>query len=185
MSRRFLGAVDLGANKITTTAVPTAGPDLTNKTYVDAADAALGARVTALEGVYGGSYRASASQTIAGGLNKLTFGSTIQAAAGITWNGTDTFTVTQAGLYALSASNYMPGTGGFSSNVFIGSSAASLGSNYISGNFTSAGLSAEASIGAYPLAAGATICAYAYSNGASTGSLWSFDPAEFHVYKVG
>lgn len=39
-SRSMTGALDLGSNQITSLAAPALGPDATNKTYVDAGDAA-------------------------------------------------------------------------------------------------------------------------------------------------
>lgn len=131
----------------------------------------------------GGAYRAAALQSMATGLTKMNFGTAIDVANGITWNGSNEFTVLTTGVYEMSASCYMPGAGGFSSNVVIGDAAASLGTNYVSGVFTSGGLSSEASI-CRRLVAGSKISAYVYNNSATTNSLFSFDPAEFHVWKV-
>jgi len=132
----------------------------------------------------GGTYMANASQTFPTGLTKIQFPTAISAANGITWNaGSNQFTTTSAGIYALSASLYMPGSAGFSFNVVIGDAAATLGGNFVSGVFTSGGLAAEASI-VLPLGAGTNICAYAYNNSASANSLFSFDPAMFFVWRV-
>ncbi len=133
----------------------------------------------------GGEYRASGAQTMTGGgLTKINFGATITTAVGITWNGTNQFTTLVAGQYAISAMNYMPFAAGFSSNVLIGSSSASLVSNYINGIFTSQGITSMAS-STVNLAAGATISAYVYNNGASTASAFGSQPSEFRVWKVG
>lgn len=131
----------------------------------------------------GGTYIANAPQTMPTGLTKINFPTAVTVAAGITWNGSNQFTTTAAGIYALSASLYMPGAAGFSFNVVIGDAAATLGGNFVSGVFTAAGLAAEASI-TLPLGAGTNISAYCYNNSGSAASLFSFDPAMFFVWRV-
>lgn len=129
----------------------------------------------------GGEYKASALQALVTGLNKLTFGATVKAAAGITWNGTNQFTVVTSGWYGMSASLYMPGSS--SMNCLIGTAAATLNSGvHVHGNFSSTGLSA-ACAGSRYLTAGTTICAYSYLNSAGANTSFSTEPAEFQVWK--
>lgn len=129
----------------------------------------------------GGEYKAAALQALTTGLNKLTFGTTVKAAAGITWNGTNQFTVVTPGWYGMSASLYMPGSS--SMNCLIGTASASLNSGvHVHGNFSSTGLSAACG-GSRFLTAGTTICAYSYLNSAGANTSFSTEPAEFQVWK--
>lgn len=130
----------------------------------------------------GGEYAASALQALTTGLNKLTFGTTVRAAAGITWNGSNQFTTTAAGVYAITASVYLPGTSNM--NCFTGTSAASLNANvHVHGVFAGGGLSASSG-GARYLDVGTTISAYCYLNSANVNTSFSTEPATFNVWKV-
>lgn len=144
-------------------------------TWVPTFDASVTAEV-------GGEYKASALQALTTGLNKLNFGTTVKAASGLTWNGTNQFTVVTAGLYAMSGSVYMGGTS--NENCIIGTSSASLNSGvFAHGVFASGGLSAACSATRY-LTAGTTISCYCYLNSANANTSFSTEPAEFNVWKV-
>lgn len=130
----------------------------------------------------GGEFAASALQALTTGLNKLTLGATIIAASGITWNGTNQLTVLTSGLYAMTASVYMPGTSNM--NCFVGTSAASLNANVlVHGVFATGGLSASCG-GVRYLTAGTTISAYCYLNSAGANTSFSTEPATLNVWKV-
>ena len=128
----------------------------------------------------GGEYRASALQNFPTGLAKVTFGTTVQAASGITWNGTNEFTTTSDGIYAISSSSYFS-IGGY--ETILGNATASLGDNYIGGGFTNGAGPASASITKW-LPSGSKISAYIYANTAGPSS-HALDPSDFNVWKVG
>lgn len=134
-------------------------------------------------GVIGGEYQASALQALVTGATKLTFGTTNIAASGITWNGTNQFTVVTAGVYNIYASCYLASAAN-NFSVFTATAAGGLTSGaYTHGGFNAAGLSNGTS-GARYLAAGATICAYIYLNSAGTNTAFSTYPAQFSVWRV-
>lgn len=130
----------------------------------------------------GGEYKASALQALTTGLNKLNFGTTVRAASGITWNGTNQFTVVTAGLYSITGSVYLPGSS--SENCFAGTSSAGLNTGvHTHGVFATGGLSA-ATAGIRYLAAGTTVSLYCYLNSANVNTSFSTEPAEFNIWKV-
>jgi|SRR5215217_2250643 len=141
----------------------------------------------AINTIIGGEYRASGTQSLITGPNKLNFGTTITAASGITWNGSNQFTTLTAGLYACSAMVYMPGGTGLNYAVYLGTSAATLfgppGALFIDGVFSPNGLSASASV-TVSLSAGTTISAYCYNNQATASTAFATVPAEFRVWRV-
>ena len=142
-------------------------------------DATLAALVTPTP--VGGEQRANAVQVLATGANKLTLPTATVAAAGITWNGTNMFTVTASGVYAMSAELYM--TVGTSGAVFLGNTSATLTTGvYQLGHFTT-GPSSGVSCTRY-LAAGSTICAYGYMNSGPNSTLFATYPATLSVWRV-
>ena len=129
----------------------------------------------------GGEQRANALQALATGNNKLTLPTATVAAAGITWNGTNQFTVTASGVYSMSAELYL--TVGTSAAVFLGNATATLTTNvYQLGHF-GAGPSYGVSTTRY-LAAGSTICAYAYNNAGAINTLFATYPCSLSVWRV-
>lgn len=134
----------------------------------------------------GGEYRASALQSLTGLTStKLTFGTTVKAANGITWNGTNTFTVLTAGVYSLLVTLKVPFLASNSWGVSLGPTSYQSGTGmYVPEDF---GFSATdfASSGCRWLDVGANICAYVYNNQATANSDFAARPAEFSVWKVG
>lgn len=137
----------------------------------------------------GGEYRASGTQNMAVGGNKVNFGTTITAAAGIAWNGSNQFTTQSSGLYCISAQIYMPGGAGLQNACYLGTSAATLfgppGALFMDGLMTPSGFTCSASV-TVSLGSGTTISAYVYNNnGGVQVSAFGTMPAEFRVWKVG
>lgn len=133
----------------------------------------------------GGEYRASSAQTCPTGANTLTFGSTIQAANGITWNGSNQFTVITAGVYAVSAFAKVPFVSGNSWSMSIaGASYPTTGPGELTGDDFSAGTTDISNSATRFLAAGAKVSAYLYNNGASAALAFAARAAEFSVWKV-
>lgn len=142
-------------------------------------DATIAALVTPT--AVGGEQRANAIQSLATGNNKLTLPTTTVAASGITWNGSNQFTVTASGVYAMSAELYMPL--GISTAVFIGNASATLTTGvYALGIFTVDGPRSVSTV--RYLTAGSTICAYGYNNAAATNTSFSTYPASLSVWRV-
>jgi hypothetical protein len=142
-------------------------------------DATLAALVTPTP--VGGEQRANALQSLATGNNKLTLPTATVAAAGITWNGTNQYTVTASGVYAMSAELYI--TTASTAAVFIGNATATLTTGVYSLGVFSAGPSYGVSCVRY-LAAGATICAYGYNNAVAANTLFASYPATLSVWRV-
>lgn len=140
---------------------PTASSEFATKDYVDT--------------VVGGEYQASAAQTFpAWAGNKLNFGTPIQAASGITWNGTNEFTVVTAGKYSMSA---FAGVAANGSNHFLfGIGKTALTGGGITGELYTGWLAAsgnqeDVSISTTRwLAVGDKICVWIYVNGGSSGA---------------
>jgi hypothetical protein len=137
--------------------------------------------------VIGGEYRASAQQSLAVGANKMQFGTTIQAATGITWNGTDAFTVVTAGRYAFGAFAKIPVVANNSASISIvsGTTYPSTGTGQLTGedfSYSTTDISCSAT---RFLAAGTSITCWIYNNSASTNTAFSARPAEFFCWRVG
>ncbi|MFI6302181.1 hypothetical protein ACIBCH_09940 [Amycolatopsis thailandensis] len=134
----------------------------------------------------GGEYKSSAAQSMATGATKLNFGATVKTAAGITWNGSNQFTVLSSGIYSIFAYVKVPVGAGNSFGVSVGP-----GSGYISGdgmyfpeNFGSSTTDVNCA-GTIWLDAGATISAYVYNNNAAVNTNHAGRPALFRVWKTG
>lgn len=133
----------------------------------------------------GGEMRATASQAITTGVgNKLTFGTVVTAASGITWNGTDTWTVVTAGIYAgfvnlrtalnpCSGALHVSGSTYSDSTLLFPGSSMAGGYGDFSHNF----------IGFLP--AGTALCAWFYDASASTTTAFATRPPMFKVWRVG
>lgn len=129
----------------------------------------------------GGEQRANALQSLATGNNKLNLPTATVAAAGITWNGTNQYTVLTTGIYAMSAELYMPLS--ISTAVFIGNTSATLTTGvYALGIFTVDGPRSVSTV--RYLTAGSTICAYGYNNAAATNTSFATYPASLSVWRV-
>lgn len=140
---------------------PTGSTELATKAYVDT--------------LVGGEYRATAAQTFpAWAGNKLTFGTTVQAASGITWNGTNMFTVVTAGLYTMTA--FCGVTANASNHFLFGIGKTALTGSGATGELytgwlTASGNQEEVTVSATRLlAAGDTICVWVYINGGAPGA---------------
>lgn len=147
----------------------------------------LDSRVQFLElasgsGSIGGEYRGT-GQVMATGANKLTVATVVNAAAGITWNGTNMFTTLSAGVYAMYAGANMSfvSTASWALAINDGTSyAATPYQNYASPLFAAGQTNAFTS-GLKYLAAGATISCYGYNNEGTSRTLIG---AEFRVWRV-
>lgn len=141
----------------------------------------------------GGEYRQTSLQTFpAWALNKLNFQTAIVAASGITWNGSDQFTVTSSGVYNLSL--FASAAFDLANNFLLGIGNAALAGAGVSNdlwtgwNGTPGGATDASVAGSRWLNVGATICAYVYINGGSSGApkpsgLDATPNAEFSVWK--
>jgi hypothetical protein len=135
----------------------------------------------------GGEYRASAQQSLATGAVKLTFGTTVRAAAGITWNGTDTFTVVTAGTYSFGAFAKIPLVTSNSAAISIvsGTTYPSTGTGQLTGEDFSYNTT-DISCGATRyLAAGTNVTCWLYNNASATNTAFATRPAEFFIWRVG
>lgn len=125
--------------------------------------------------VIGGEYRASGAQTFPGwAQNKLNFGTTLTAASGITWNGSNQFTVLTAGHYSMTALVKWVGSG--SNSVLLGIGKATISGAGTTGDLWTGwasgggGESDNQVSGSRWLPVGATICVWAYISGGSSGA---------------
>jgi hypothetical protein len=134
-------------------------------------------------GVIGGEYQANALQALITGATKLTLPTANIAASGITYNGTNQFTVVTAGVYSMYASCYVASAAN-NFEVFIGNASATLTSGvYGHGAFNAGGISNGCSCVRY-LGVGATICAYVYLNSTGINTAYSTYPAQISVWRV-
>ena len=136
--------------------------------------------------VIGGEYRASAQQSLAIGANKLQFGTTIQAAAGITWNGVDAFTVVTAGRYSFGAFVKIPVVTNNSAAISIvsGTTYPSTGVGQLTGEDFSYSTTDIACGATRFLAAGTVITCWVYNNTGATNTNFAARPAEFFCWRV-
>lgn len=131
----------------------------------------------------GGEYKESGANSLTGGgAVRLAFGTAVKAAAGITWNGTNTFTVTEAGVYACyaqcrksaaAASDSMAITGtSYSDSTLLipGTSASGYGDTHVSGNRY--------------FDVGVNLCAWYYNGGSTVNSAFATRAAIFSVWRV-
>jgi hypothetical protein len=155
----------------------------------------LDTRLTFVENQIGGEYRASSDQSFpAWGANKLNFGTAIKTPFGITYNGSNMFTVVHDGIYAMSALVSFPYNANNNALLGIGKSsitgAGATGELYTGWCPGANGCTDLAVSGTRFLTAGAQICVWLYINGGSSGSplpasLDDSPRAEFSVWKVG
>ncbi|WP_439377820.1 hypothetical protein [Amycolatopsis lexingtonensis] len=148
----------------------------------------LRSRVVALESATGtgtapgGEYRGT-SLPMATGANKLSFSTAIKAASGITWNGSNQFTVVTAGVYGF----YVGGAMGFVSTASWGlavhdaSGWPAQAYTLFSQPLFATGQTNSFSSGQKWLDVGQTICAYAYNNESTARTLAG---AEFRVWRI-
>lgn len=121
----------------------------------------------------GGEYRATAAQTFPGwAANKLTFGTAMFPATGITWNGTNQFTVTRSDVYSMKCYARVPFASG--NDALIGIGRATLSGSGITGELYSGWYPVSKTDGAAAttrfMFAGDQICAWMYVNGGSAGA---------------
>lgn len=141
----------------------------------------------------GGEYRQTSLQTFPSwALNKLNFQTALRPASGITWNGSNQFTVTRADTYNMflfasaafnSNNNWLLGIG---KTVVTGSG--SVGEMWTGWNSSSQGGTDVSVSASRYLQVGDTVCAYVYVNGGSSGSpmppgLDNGPNAEFGIWK--
>jgi hypothetical protein len=155
----------------------------------------LDSRLSFVETRIGGEYRAASDQVFpAWGANKLTFTTELRTPVGIVYNGSNMFTVTHDGLYAMSALVSFPYNASNNALLGIGKSsitgAGATGELYTGWCPGANGCTDLAVSGTRFLTAGAQICVWLYINGGSSGSplpasLDDSPRAEFSVWKVG
>lgn len=134
----------------------------------------------------GGEYKAAALQALgATGATRLTFGTAVKAANGITYNGTNTFTTLEAGVYSGMGSCKVPFAAANSFGMSLGPSAAYIGGDgmYVPENF-SYNTTDVAVSGTFWLDVGATVSVWIYNNGGAVNSNFSGRPALFRLWKV-
>lgn len=134
----------------------------------------------------GGEYRAAGTQTMAAtSATKMTFGTAIQVANGITWNGSNQFTVVTPGVYNMYATGAIGFVGGSSWGIGIHDSvgAPAGATPWISSPIFAAGNTDSFTMSTRYLTAGQTLCAWFYNNDAATRTLNSGKFAEFRVWR--
>lgn len=132
--------------------------------------------------IMGGEFRASSAQNMATGANKLNFGTTIQAARNITWNGTQ-FTTLEDGFFWAFASIKVSFVSGNSWGVSIGNNAYAANGQYFPEDF-SYNTTDAANSGGIWLPSGSVIAAYAYNNGGAVDLNFAARPAIFRVWGI-
>lgn len=137
----------------------------------------------------GGEYQANATQSAgSAAATKITFGSAVQAASGITWNGTNQFTVVTAGLYSLYASSNtgFSSTGNWGVGIHNGTSVPSSTTPWLSAPVFATGQTDSFTSTTTYLAAGQTLSAYFYNNEAAVRTLNAAGakPCVFRVWRV-
>lgn len=139
-----------------------------------------GIAATAANLVAGGEYRSTSSQGIGvTGATKLTLGTTVTAASGITWNGSNTFTIVTAGRYSMSG-NISYGYS-VSNNVLLNIGATTYANPGWSG-LSPAEAQTDNSVSVVRfLPAGATVSLWVYLNSTSASPITR---AELQVWRV-
>lgn len=131
----------------------------------------------------GGVYRGT-SISIPTGATKLSFGTAVTAASGITWNGADQFTVTASGVYSFTVTGTMSfvGTSDWAVGIHDGTAwPAATGYTAFGPMLFATGQTNSFSSGTYVFQLGQTISAYAYNNEGTARTLLG---AEFRVWRV-
>lgn len=130
----------------------------------------------------GGAYRGT-SISIPTTATKLSFGTTVTAASGITWNGTNQFTVTNTGIYSFTvvATMNFVSTSNWAVGIHDASGWPASAYQAFGGMLFATGQTNSFSSGTMLFTAGQTICAYAYNNEATTRTLVG---ADFRVWRV-
>lgn len=150
---------------------------------IQALAVAVDSKLTSITAFTGGEWKATALQNLVAGGNKLTFGSTVIAASGITWNGTDTITVVTAGVYTMFANARV-------ANATISSAIHFSGSTYSDATLLFPGTSTSNGYGDYShsatgyLAAGTVINVWMYTGG-SNNTVFATRPPMFKMWRVG
>lgn len=162
---------------------------LTRITNVETGLSTAQSQLTAATTLIGGAYTSNAQQTVAAsGATRITFGGALQAASGITWNGSNTFTVVTAGLYSAYAGvgTGFSSTGNWGVGIHNSSSNPAAGTAWLSAPTFGDGQTSSSTATTLYLTAGATLCAYFYNNENATRVLDpAVRPAVFRVWRVG
>lgn len=139
-----------------------------------------GARKPIRYGDYiGGEWRASSGQTLATGSTKLTFPTNVRTANGITFNGTDTFTVVSSRPYHLWAQ--LRTVALVNGGVVFGAPTYADGTHLLPFNGFTGG--PDYGIGGTVwLDAGTQFCVYFYNNGSSTSVNHALRPAQVKIW---
>ncbi|MFI5561499.1 hypothetical protein ACIA2T_19650 [Amycolatopsis japonica] len=131
----------------------------------------------------GGEWRASAQQNLATGANKLTFATNVVSPTGITFNGTDTWTIVTSGVYTLFAQLRTTATGQDGALAFSGTSY-SDGTLLFPGSVVNSIWGDIGHSATGYLTAGTSICAYYYNNEAATTTAFATRPPMFKIWRV-
>lgn len=129
----------------------------------------------------GGEWRASATQNLVTGVNKLQVPTVVRPPNGITFNGTDTWTVITPGVYSLWGqlrSNALVNGG-----IAFGAPVYADGTHILPFNSFSGGNDYGNGGGVY-LAAEQQFCAYFYNNNGATSTNHGLRPAQVKIWKV-
>ncbi|HEY3513561.1 MAG TPA: hypothetical protein VG497_01925 [Kribbella sp.] len=154
------------------------------KAIADAVEAALGTVDDyAHRAAIGGEYREAAANSLTGGgAIRLTFATAVKAANGITWNGTNTWTITEAGVYACYA-QCRKSIAAASDSMSITGTTYSDGTLLIPGTSTTGYGDVHVS-GARYFDVGTNLCAWYWSGSATALSAFATRPAVFSVWRV-
>lgn len=147
-------------------------------------------RLTILEtrtDLNGGEVRASAAQSLPSGAGtKLTFGTVVRTPTGITWNGTDTWTLLEDGVYSVYAqARKNANTGANGDAMSVSGTSYSDGTLVFPGMASAVGFGDMFVSGTRWLAAGTQLCAYYYNGAAAANAtLFATRPPFFSVWRV-
>jgi hypothetical protein len=144
-------------------------------------DDALAAHIAAAP--IGGEVKATGTgQTLAAGSNKLIFASTLVAPNGITWNGSDTWTIVTAGVYSVYA-QCRKNAAAVQDSMAVTTAPYNDATLLVPGLSSSGGYGDVFVSGTVYLAAGTQLSAYFYNGGSSAAAVTTRYPM-FKVWKV-
>lgn len=128
----------------------------------------------------GGEWRASATQTLGVGSTKLTFPTATQAPNGLTFNGSDTWTVQTSGVYSLWSQ--LRSSANVNGGVVFGATTYADATHVLP--FTGFTGGPDYGIGGSSfLTAGQQFCVYFYNNNTSTVTNFALRPAQVKIWK--